>query len=365
MFGWCLLLGVNSILAKKWFLLLVISFFALIGNFFRPFLFGYDSYASWACVVHGWCETLGWQELFVAFLEVMPPIMILAKIVMVLSLFFSLWACWKIIQLYFEERIAWISILFGLGLVPLIVFEFSKFENELFALPLVFWGLYFLLKREWVEGVGCFGSSLLFWVWPGYLLNLFGVGGGFILEKQLFVGMLPLFFGIFVLPLVFFVRNNLLRVFLLVFLVLSFGSGKFVVFLVPFCFIGIAQALQLLEEKQYNYNFLWVIAIIMFVGLQYALFVQQPSVNEMEIVKEAVDLSNDLNLPLQNDWSYGYWLWFYGYKTKNTPGSGWDMNYDVNNSVVLSMKDLSVVGCEPTSQGFSSLTRSMKVWKCN
>lgn len=365
---------VGCLVSKRWFLLLVLSFLALLGVFFRPFLLGVDAYASWSCVVYGWCDSLGWQQGFVWFLELMPPVLFLAKLVMLCSLFLCVVAWFKILNLYFEERVCWISVFFGFGLVPVIVFEFSKFENELLAFPLFFWGLYFLLKKFSVKnlffGFGLWFVSLFFWLWLGIFFNsswiTFFLNGSVssIVELQFFSGFFSLFFGLLVLPLVFFVKNKKLWFFFVVFLLGLFLSGKLVVFLVPFCMIGIAKIVELLDEKKYNYDFLWVLVIIMFFGLQLAVFVQQPSGYELVLVEDSVKMSVDENLSLKNDWSFGYWLWFYGYKTKNHPGNGVDSNFLEKPNISLTSKDLSSLGCVRTGNEFSTATRKMILWKC-
>jgi hypothetical protein len=338
--------------------------------FFRQSLLGFDSYASWACVTNGWCETLAWQQGFVIFLELIPPIIILAKLVMILSLFFSLLACFFIVRLLFDERKAWIALFCGVPLLPIVFFEFAKFENELFAVPLIFWGLYFLLLKGWKKlvGIGLWAVSLFFWLWAGiFFVNSWGNQFPLIVEQQFFVGLLPLFFGVIFLMFVLLVKNNFLRVLFLFFLFGGLVSGKLALLLVPFCLIGLAQLLELLDEKDYNYNFLIVVPVILFIGFNYAVFVGVPTPNEWQIVDVGVELAKNENIPIYNDWSFGYWLWNKGIKTKNHNGTGFDTNYlDFNKPfVALTAEDMGyILGCEKVKD-FSSSTRSISVWKCN
>ncbi len=351
---------------KNWQVVLVFSFVAMIGTLARPFLFGNDSYASWACVTSGWCETLGWQNGAVLIFELMPPFMLLVKALMVLSLFFSVFACFLIVKHFFDERKAYISLIFGFGLVPAIIFEFSKFENELFALPLFFWGLYFLLvgKLKWkLVGLAFWLASLWFWLWPAYFVSHFSFFGATILEQQMFSGMLPLFFGILVLPLVFLMKKNFLRVIFAVFLLGGLFSGKLVVLLIPFVLLGLAKSIELLEERHITLKYVWVVAIIMLVGLNYAIFMQQPSSYEHQLIFDSIELHNQTNLPIKNDWSYGYWFWFHGYKAENNPSTGQETIYDKTNYIAVTSQELEHGHCIKLDS-FSTNARSMNFYQC-
>jgi len=222
---------------------------AFIGLFLKTAFFANDSFASWACVANGWCETLAWQPGAVFLFELFPANIIFVKFVMLFCFILAMLACFSLVKRFFSEETAFLAILFGLVVSPVIIFEFSKFENEIFALPLIFWGIYFLFDskvKNKVIGLLLVGASWLFWLFPGYLFIRQVQFFPLILELTLFSGLFGFFVGIFFIPFIFLVENRQLKWFALVGIFLMFFSSKLAVLFIPFLFIGIAQAIELL-----------------------------------------------------------------------------------------------------------------------
>jgi len=334
-----------------------------LGMFLRPNLLGYDSYATWSAVRYG--AMIDGQPLANLVWGLLPDSLLLFKLLMVVSLFFCLWACLKISEHFFDERIAWLSIVALVGLGPLLLFEFAKFENELFAWPFILWGIYFLLKRDWEFSVTFFGVSLGFWVWPYYF---FVWKSGNALEQQFLSGVLPLFGLLFVIPFVFLYRDRWVKVLGCVFLFFCLVSPKTWVFFVPFLLVGIGELIAFLEFKQYDVKKLLPAVFILIICWNVAIFLSPPSVQELEIVGSAVGMAKDENILLYNDWSFGHWIYFSGY---NTWYRGWTGNpdynqlvFDGNKFVAVSDSNLATLGCE-WQDGTSTSTRSINLWKCN
>jgi len=233
-----------SLLLNNWFVkisvLAGLVFLFSLSYFFRHSLFGMDSYATVECV-RGFCENLVFQDLAIFLFQLMPDSLLFFKFVLFLSLFFSVFFVWLIVRKLFCERLAWISVFFTLGFSPIWLFEFAKFENELFAIPLVFIGVYFLLGDNFSRliGFGFLLLSLFFWLWVGY----FFIGSYNVLEGLLFAGFLPLFFGLFFLPFVFFVNRKFFLFVFLFFLLGGFVHGNLCIFFIPFVSVGVAQVL--------------------------------------------------------------------------------------------------------------------------
>lgn len=79
------------------------------------------------------------------------------------------------------------------------------------------------------------------------------------------------------------------------------------------------------------------------------------------MIDKVLELSEDQNLPIYNDWSYGYWLWSKGYKTPNNPGTGLDNNYQ-GKGLYLTSNDMN---CLLVSEKKEIARKETKIWHCN
>jgi hypothetical protein len=232
--------------------LFVLSFFAFIGVFLRQDLFAMDSYATWLCVKTGDCSVLGWQEAAVFLFRLMPDSLLFFKFVMFTSFFVSIVILFYLAKHFFkDERLAWISIFSLLAFSPMLMFEFAKFENELFAWPLVLLGFYFFVCGDnWKKLLGFIplGLSCLFWLWPGYFL-FSTVFGSSLLEQRMFSGLLTLFGLLFCVPFIVFEKNRLVKFGGLIFFFVFMFIPKLWVFYAPFLVISIGHFVIWLEKK--------------------------------------------------------------------------------------------------------------------
>lgn len=350
----------ENYLFKKPVLFGILVFLCSFGLFLRPTLFGLDSYAFKANVCQGFTSTLGNNPLALYFFNLMPCSLLFFKLVMFLSLVTSLYFIFLIVKKEFSERIAWQSIFLLLSLSPLLLFEFGKFENELLAYPFIIFGIYCFLNSKWFEGLAGFTASLVFWGWPYY----FGFFGGSVLEQQVFSGLLPLFGLVFIFPFVFFSKNRLVLLGSGFSLFLFLLNMKFFIFFIVFVALGIAQLLKIIEDKQQVRNFLWITSVFLLLGFNIAFLLAQPTLEEHKIVSEAVEIANNQDLQIYNDWSIGYLILDKG-KDTGIYGGGKETDYnDLQKPfIAITKKDLSGLGCTQINQ-FISSTRKIKTWKC-
>jgi len=344
--------------SKRLVLLATICFICFLSLFIRPDLFGFDSYASLECA-EGNCSFLSRQPLAVVLFSVMPVSLLFFKVVMFLCLFASVVAVFLLVEHFFDERLAWLSIFVGLGTVPVWLFTMGQFENDIFAIPLIFFGFLCFFKKERLIGAGLLLLSTFFWLWPGYLTIVPGYNA---LEGQLFSGLSLLFIGLFFLPFCFFIKSKLLKLFLIVFLFLGLWSGKLTVLLVPFVVLGIAQLLYILEEKGKSISFVLYIAFFMLIGLNIAFLMQQPTFNDWENVGDVIKLSKDTNYPIYNDWSYGYWLRNKGYDTNYCSG-GKELDYNSFKKPFIAFTQQEL-DCNEFKRSVTA-TRQTIIWICD
>ncbi len=347
---------------QKVILLAVISFFCFLGVFLRQDLFAFDSYATWHFIRTGSSEVIG-HWVFAPFVfGFFPDSLLFFKVFMFASFFLSILFLFLLVEHFFEERTAWLSILVLLATTPFMLFEFAKLENNLFAYPLLFLGILLLFKKKWYFFLP-FLTSLLFWLWPGYFLNFFYSGA---LELGLFGALFGrTFLGfLFIIPF-FLIKKKFFIIIGLLFTGFGLWSGHLTFFLIPIILLGIAKTIEILSSKGYDTKNIILPCIILIICFNVALFLSQPTSNDWLLVDSSIKLSEDTNYPIYNEWSYGHWLNFKGYDTEFKSG-GVEHNYlEFEKPFVgLTYQDLSGLGCRQTNQS-STLTRSASVWLCD
>lgn len=372
-------------------IIFILAFFASIASFLRSFPFGYDSYASILCQTSGECGMLGLQPLMVVLLGFLPFNTFLLNLVFLFCTFLTFFGLF-LIGLHFckNERVVWLSLFVLVSFCPFFVFHLHEWENELFAYPLLLFGLYFLLKKKLFPCVCCFLLGGLFWGGVVYVAAVWGlafVAGwlaiplvlayflfpssvvGFlvpslVVESMFGLGLLDLFVLVVFLPFCLDFREG--EVFLPLGLLVGFLfvllQGKFVFVLIPFVLLGIVRFVSLIEQKGHSMNLLIPLSFFMLFCMNVAFFYAEPSVEQMFLVKDSVKMAEDNNLQLYNDWSYGYWVNYYNYDT-NFRGSFPDPDYNLLQKpfFALSDKNLTTIQCIVEKES-SSLT---KIWRCN
>ncbi|HNV62438.1 MAG TPA: hypothetical protein PKN54_05745 [Candidatus Cloacimonas acidaminovorans] len=355
----------NKFMGNRWFWLGAFGFLATISIWFRSSLFGFDSYATLSAIRFGWFDTLGGQPIANLVWSIFPDSLFVFKFIMFLSLFLSILAIFKLVWFFYDERKAWLTIFLLMGLSPVLLFGFGEFENEVLAYPFFVWSIYWFLtskdKKTTIQSIVTFFLGLSFWFWPFYLTFFnFGVSSGAV-EQNMFAGLLNFWF---LLPFLFFIPllGGRLKWFGLLALFLWLWNAKLFILLIPFVALAIVQGLILLEKHDTIRKTIYYLAFFCLIGWNIAFLLQQPTNSDWFVVDKTVELAKDNNYPIFNDWSYGYWLWSKGIKTKSNPGySLGDVSYqgkgiyltDVNLPCVLVFEKKEIA------------RKSTKIWQCN
>lgn len=168
----------------------LISFF---GVFVRKDLFGFDSYALWSAISTNNFVNFPLQPFANFFFVWFPSNVTFFKFFMFFSFFVTLFFVWFFSKRLYGNKDGWLITFCLLGLFPVFLFEFAKFENELFAFPLIVLGIFLLLFRKWYFFVPLL-FSLGFWLWPGYFF-VFGFDWG-VLEQFFLSGLFGFGLGV-------------------------------------------------------------------------------------------------------------------------------------------------------------------------
>jgi len=350
--------------------LLVLVFLMTTAIWIRPTLFGFDSYATWSGVKYGWFEILNHQPLANLIFDLLPDNLWVFKALMFLSIFATIIPIYLLVEYFYDKKSAWISIFLLLGLAPVILFSFGEFENEVFAYPLLVWAIYFFLTQKLFKSFLCWVSSFGFWLWPGYFFvynNLLMPGPA--IEQQRFAGVLNLWFLIPFLVCIVLLKPRFVKWAGLFAVGCWLFNAKLFILLLPFVALALIEGLNLLDayEKKhentlFNRKSVYLLAFFCMIGVNIAYLLQQPTANDLDLVKTSIKLSQDTNYPILNDWSFGYWLWAEGYKTKYNPGTGppTDYNYTYQ-TIILSQYDFNCPIVKQYDFGF----RKAFLYKCN
>jgi hypothetical protein len=305
--------------------LILFLFLATAGLWIRPTLFGVDSYSTLSFVRYGWAETLTNQPFANFFFALIPDSMILIKLIMFLSIVAAVIPIWLLVREFYDERAAWISIFFLMTLSPIVLFGFGEFENEIFAYPLIAWGIYLFMTKKYWGAVTAITGATLFWKWL-YYFTFFNESSSRIVEMQMFSGLINAWALI---PFLFFIpllKKGRAAVFGIIAIIFWLINAKLFIFLIPFVALAIPKGLDLLQKyptiKYPTIKFsLYIFAFCGLIGWNIAFFMQQPTQNDIVFVSESIQLARDTNLPLYNDPSFGYWIMAQGIKTPYNPGS--------------------------------------------
>lgn len=330
---------------------------AVLGLFFRPLIFGFDSYATINGICFGNWSALSSQPLTNFIFSFFPCSFLFFKVFMFLSLIITLYIIMKIVGLYFSDM-SLFSLFFLIGLSPIMLFEFAKFENELFAYPLIVFGIYLLLKREFVWSLVVFLVSIFFWVWPYYLT--FFPSNSLVLELRPFGGLSSLFLLVFFVPFIFLVKNKKVIGLSVVSLGLFLWNAKFFIFLMPFIAISIGLVLEKLHNKKEYINTAWLVCFILIFSVNLSLFMQEPQQIQFDLLSKGIEFAEKEDLPIYNDWSYGHWIEYLGYETKYKSG-GHNPDYNLLEKPFVGLTDSNLLhlGCK-----FVSNARNLKLWVC-
>jgi hypothetical protein len=202
--------------------------------------------------------------------------------------------------------------------------------------------------------------GLLFWKWVHYLTFFnFGVSKGAV-EQNMFAGLLNFWF---LLPFLFFIPllDKRLKFFGLLALFGWLWNAKLFILLIPFVALAIPLGLDLVEKHITIRKSLYIVAFLGLVGFNVAFLMQSPTSNDWFLVDKTIELSLDNNLPIFNDWSYGYWFWSRGIKVENNPGRHNQVFY-VGEGIYLTEKELP---CVLVYEKNEVARKKTKIWQCN
>ncbi len=296
------------------------------------------------------------------------------KILIILLYGISLFFLWGIGE-YYSKNHGYLTMLFAVNNPILFGFVF-KLENDIFALPLVYAGLYFFLRFREEKRTFLLLISLLFlggatFVWGGaiYYLMAFSllelllipislfllfnyydtiinslIPNQLVKENSIFLGLTYLFFYA---PFIYLSKNISFPHQKLFFILVLLGvlNAKFFVLALPLLALSLV---KVFKEKDEQLNFVMVsMALIVCVvfsisflpidSIKYA-----PKFYEHQAVKDLVFYSNLNNKETVNDWEFGHMVWFYGGKTKHH--SGFNNSFEIEkqtNAIVLTRHEMS------------------------
>lgn len=337
---------VSEIILDKKNLLLILLFTIIIfvPFFVRPSFIGADPYyyLNSVCGV----EPIFKSEVTNFVFGLMPCDFLFIKTIMFGLVFLTLLGLGLIVEHFFEKK-SFLACFLVYGFSPILFKLFFKLENDLFALPLLVLAILFYFKTSKHKGttkffaysivslillflsaqftpftlfflyVGAVGNPLYFIILIiGLIIEplswqvLFPVIG--IAEATPIIGLASIFilFFAWIKPLH---KKEMLIATLLVLL-----QAKFMLF-IPFIYApSLINSFEWLKEKKKinPYTIFGIYAVIGVIAFGFLTLTYFPDQTTLEFSEQSVLLQKDYNIPLYNNWSYGYFVKHYGYPTK-------------------------------------------------
>lgn len=330
---------------KHYFLFLIIAALFFLGYAAKGSFFGYDGYYFLSVVFGKMASAEG--EFFTWFFgEVLPKDILLLKLCLMVPFLVNMLLTAKAGEVIFGKR-GWLA---GLLLVfnGVFIFESLKFEEEQFVYPFLFLALYafvcLIKDRRYLLAtllpIGSIYYAYKLWLtnrWgdssfiipfmsePEYipLTNIFpmliALGGivGYIKDKRLLFLAIPAF----------------------ILTIVALLIPKLAMFAAPFLALGLYAVFEKFEERR-MINRKTVISLGVAVAILSIIFIsiQMPFPYEFEAAEYAVEMSNEFDVPIINDWTYGYLIIWEGGETKIYGGGSNPTNF--SNSIALTRSRL-------------------------
>jgi len=347
---------------KQFLILFLISFIPFSFYFLRWDLQGHDSYyyANFVCK----SDYPVFQQDFVeeGLFSLMPCDFFLIKVILFVLFFVSVITIAKLGEL-FNERNGWKAGVFAVGLAPLLLWEFLKFENDQFAFPLLFIATYFFFKYKLTDDRKPLYWCILFLflgglIWKGaifYLIafalssiyltviaaffigmffqELIGVLFSFeslVYENAFLVGLVWLFLlltGLYGIKKVF-ARQLIASILLLL------VNAKFSTQSIPLLAVGVVNYLE--DKKKGFADYFFYIAFVLALVWGVLGFYLPPHPYEWNAIDYALSLDENVS----NDWGMGYWIHFRG---GSTDDFGHYSNFRLDDAIVVSDENVNCV----------------------
>jgi hypothetical protein len=354
---------------KQGLILFIICLIPFLFYFVHPLLHYFDSYAFLA----GSC---GIDTGFV--IPFIPCNIFLIK----LLLFFCFLVATFSISIFGEQiigkKLGWRVGLFAVAFCPLFFREIVKFENDVFGWTLAFVGLA-VFSIGLTNKKHLYKALLMFFGYLIVIISIFMWFATYLMLLSLFllsvytyvfviIGLIPItqqiiprinnvfqttqkkileeipLIGIFgILPFLLGLKFTPKKILLPTILLFAAGliQNKFMILTIPFLAIGFTLFFEKLEKLRWipNYLILCLLAVSIFGFLSLSV---SPTQQEMNLVEESIIFSQDNNLELYNDWTYGWWLTYKGFDT-NFKSSYPNPDYDNIEKpfVALTQQDLN------------------------
>lgn len=324
-------------------IIFIFTILIFVPFFVRPSFIGADPYYYLNSVCSG--EQIYKSEITNFVFGLLPCDFLFIKFVMFGLVFFSLLGLGLIIETFFKEK-AWLGVFLVYGFSPILFKLFFKLENDLFALPLLVWAILIYFKTSKHKGsVKFFLYSLLslfflflsaqftpftyFFLYVGAVANplyLITLIIGLIIEPKGLTALMPNLQIAEMIPLL-----GLISIFLLflawikplhkkemiISTLLVCLQPKFMLF-IPFIYApSLINSFEYLKSKKvFNpYTIFGVYAVIGLIAFGFLTLTYYPDQTTLEFSEQSVLLQKDYNIPLYNNWSYGYFIKHYGYAT--------------------------------------------------
>lgn len=355
------------------YILLTIGFIAYIV--LNPLIIGNDSYYYLNAICNETeltQEQHGFPLIFNILVVELPCNFVLIKILLLIMALTSLFIIQKFVELFAktkeEKENVWFVMLSTIGLTPLLLQQFFKFEDDQFSYPFLYAFLYFSMKGQITKQIKYNLISIPFLVvslsiWGGglhYLVAMLLTPLNFILiilitlsktdafvllfhttfnidtkilENQQYTAILLggffLWFGAFFI-------ERMLIIPLIYLTIIALFNNKFAFLVIPFLLQGWNKAsLKIKKLKPTYYKVLIGIAVVMFLVMTFLIINIPPTVQDFEVISWAKE--QEFEKGIVNYWSIGYWVEHQGLKAT---AKGHYNPQDYNDSTAITSEEL-------------------------
>jgi len=377
---------------NKWLIVFFVALAPSIGLLLRGLVWGADSFAFWltACGNYWYASNLSSALWFVELIKLIDCNFFLLVVVMFCFYFGALIG----IKLFGDHILGkdkgFLLVLFTGSITPLFFVEALRFENQFFSfclafislglylyskncyhkrLLLVFSGVIALISLQlWFASIlivylivlcsdlkskyqylllvaGFCVGTILYW---RYLLSSFTM---ILFQPMNLIGeeipLIGLVFIIHIITFIKFVPKKYLP-YTIILLLIGLVKVKYLFIATPLLLLGL-----IIKDEKIGIYFkkdklpLIPIAIFCLIGLTLSAPFLYPTQNDIIEMQQAIQISNDLNLPLRNDWGDGWTFEWLGQTTKYKISNHADLNFEGTGFIAYTNKDLN--HCEKVS----------------